>query len=77
MRYSFFCLLLLFSSSIFAQQREIPDDLTAANIKQLMYADKKVHQGELRMVLLRQIGEACVTSEFPQEQLDSTLASYF
>ncbi len=57
--------------------REIPDDLTAANIKQLMYADKKVHQGELRMVLLREIGEACVTSEFPQEQLDSTLASYF
>ena len=39
----------------------------------LMNLDKKVLDGQLRLVLLRNIGEAFVTSDFPIEQLRKTL----
>jgi 3-dehydroquinate synthase len=41
-----------------------------------MRADKKVLGGRLRLVLLRGIGEAFVTADYPAAALDSTLASH-
>jgi 3-dehydroquinate synthase len=41
-----------------------------------MRIDKKVLGGRLRLVLLRGIGEACVTADYPAAALTSTLAAY-
>jgi len=41
----------------------------------LMGLDKKVEGGKLRLILLRRIGEAFVTSDFPQGELRAVLAS--
>ena len=38
-----------------------------------MAVDKKVLDGQLRLVLLRRLGEAVVTAEYPREVLDATL----
>ena len=40
---------------------------------QHMAVDKKVLDGQLRLVLLKQLGEAVVTGDFPREVLDATL----
>ena len=42
---------------------------------QYMGHDKKVEQGRLRLILLKGIGEAFVTSEFPHETLVEVLAT--
>ena len=42
---------------------------------EFMGHDKKVDQGRLRLILLRRIGEAFVTSEFPQELLAEVLTT--
>ena len=42
---------------------------------EFMGHDKKVDQGRLRLILLRRIGEAFVTSEFPQEVLAEVLTT--
>jgi 3-dehydroquinate synthase len=39
----------------------------------LMGYDKKVHKGKLRLVLLKSIGEAHLTSEFSARQLRNIL----
>jgi len=44
---------------------------------ELMRLDKKVQAGRIRLVLLRQIGEACVTAEYPDDALAATLAGHF
>ena len=41
-----------------------PDDMTAEDFNKLMYRDKKVLDGELRLVLLRALGDAVVTSDY-------------
>jgi 3-dehydroquinate synthase len=41
----------------------------------LMAVDKKVLDGQLRLVLLKTIGEAVVTSEFPLATLKACLAA--
>jgi 3-dehydroquinate synthase len=41
-----------------------------------MRIDKKVLQGRLRLVLLRRIGEAFVTADYPDAALHSTLAQH-
>ena len=46
-----------------------PPPLAAERFEALMAVDKKVQQGQLRLVLLRGIGQAVVTAQFPQEQL--------
>ncbi len=38
-----------------------------------MAVDKKVLDGQLRLVLLRQLGEAVVTADYPREVLEATL----
>jgi 3-dehydroquinate synthase len=42
-----------------------------------MRIDKKVLGGRLRLVLLRRIGEAVVTGDYPPEALTRTLAAHF
>ena len=52
-----------------------PTEMTPEHFLEHMAVDKKVLDGRLRLVLLRRIGEAVVTSEFPREILDATLSA--
>ena len=51
--------------------------MSAAQFLELMSVDKKVLNGQLRLVLLEGLGRAVVTSEFDLEQLKSMLADGF
>jgi 3-dehydroquinate synthase len=53
-----------------------PDSMTAQQFLKLMAVDKKVLGGQLRLVLLRGIGGAVITDEFPMEQLVATLETF-
>ncbi len=44
---------------------------------ELMRMDKKVQAGRIRLVLLKNIGEACVTADYPDDALAATLAAHF
>ncbi|MFW5454712.1 3-dehydroquinate synthase [Thioalkalivibrio sulfidiphilus] len=50
-----------------------PPEITAERFAELMSVDKKVLDGQLRLVLLRGIGEAVVTADFDPAALDATL----
>ena len=50
-----------------------PAEMTPADFLEHMAIDKKVLDGRLRLVLLRQIGEAVVTDDYPKEILQATL----
>jgi 3-dehydroquinate synthase len=50
-----------------------PAELTAERFRELMAIDKKVMDGRLRLVLLRGIGSAVVTGDFPDAALNATL----
>ena len=52
-----------------------PEAMTPAHFMEHMAVDKKVLDGRLRLVLLRHIGEALVTDDYPQEILQATLAA--
>ena len=39
--------------------------------------DKKVLGGRIRLVLLRRLGEGVVSSDYPAQVLQATLASHF
>lgn len=52
-----------------------PADMTPAQFIEHMAIDKKVIDGRLRLVLLRAIGEAVVTDDYPKEVLQATLAA--
>lgn len=52
-----------------------PANMEPADFMRLMGVDKKVVGGRLRLVLLRRLGEAMVTSEFEQELLQQTFAA--
>ncbi|MCO6059681.1 3-dehydroquinate synthase [Pseudomonas sp. MOB-449] len=52
-----------------------PTDMTPEQFLQHMAVDKKVLDGQLRLVLLRRIGEAVVTAEYSREVLEATLAT--
>jgi 3-dehydroquinate synthase len=49
----------------------------AARAGELMGMDKKVKGGRLRLVLLRRLGEAVVTGDYPDDALQSTLVAAF
>lgn len=51
-----------------------PAEMDAERFMELMAVDKKVVDGGLRLVLLRDIGDALVTGEFRQDLLAETLA---
>lgn len=54
-----------------------PESMTTAQFLELMAVDKKVMDGVLRLVLLKQIGHAVVTDDYTQQQLVDTIeASY-
>jgi 3-dehydroquinate synthase len=50
-----------------------PDEMDETRFMELMAIDKKVIDGELRLVLLKSIGEAVVTGNFKAALLDETL----
>ena len=52
-----------------------PASLSPARFLELMAVDKKVQDGRLRLVLLKRLGEAVVTDEFPRAELEKTLTS--
>ena len=51
-----------------------PTDMQAADFERLMAVDKKVLDGQLRLVLLEQIGAAVVTADVAPEALGQVLA---
>ena len=50
-----------------------PANMAAEDFLRHMAVDKKVLDGQLRLVLLKRLGEATVTSDFPRELLEATL----
>ena len=54
----------------------VPAGMTPKDFRDLMGLDKKVKGGKLRLVLLRSIGEAVLTSEFDESALTATLEKY-
>lgn len=54
----------------------VPAGMTPKDFRDLMGLDKKVKAGKLRLVLLRSIGEAVLTSEFDEGALTATLEKY-
>jgi 3-dehydroquinate synthase len=50
-----------------------PVEMGPEDFLEHMAVDKKVLDGRLRLVLLRQLGEAVITDDFPREVLDATL----
>ena len=52
-----------------------PAALSPARFLEAMSVDKKVLAGRLRLVLLRRIGEAVITDDYPHAALEATLQS--
>src|SRR5690606_2023577 len=52
-----------------------PQEMTPEHFLEHMAVDKKVLDGQLRLVLLRQLGEAVVTADYPRETLQATLTT--
>jgi 3-dehydroquinate synthase len=52
-----------------------PENMGVERFLDLMAVDKKVQDGQLRLVLLRAIGEAVVTADFPLAELKACLAA--
>lgn len=53
-----------------------PKDMTNDEFLHFMAGDKKVQAGKLRLVLMKKIGEAYVSGEYPAESLDLTLSGW-
>jgi len=53
-----------------------PRELSPERFLELMAVDKKVLDGNLRLVLLKAIGSSLVTASFEQDKLMETLSSY-
>jgi 3-dehydroquinate synthase len=52
-----------------------PAEMDESQFMELMAIDKKVINGELRLVLLKSIGKAVVTGDFKADLLSKTLTS--
>ncbi len=50
-----------------------PESMSAERFVELMTVDKKVIDGSIRLVLLKAVGDAIVTSDFSPEKLQETL----
>lgn len=64
------------TAALLAQARlplKAPADMTEEQFLHLMGVDKKVLDGKLRLILLRSLGEAFVTSDFDHQRLRETL----
>ena len=53
-----------------------PKDMTPEQFVDLMAMDKKVHNGQLRLVLLRALGKAVVTADYDEVALQKTLEAF-
>ena len=53
-----------------------PNQLTDKNIRELMSVDKKAKNGELFLILLRDIGNAIISNDFDENLLDKTLGHF-
>ena len=53
-----------------------PDSVTPAKFIELMRVDKKVLTGEIRLVLLNQLGHSVITEDFDADNLQDTLNEY-
>lgn len=51
----------------------VPPALPPEEFRSLMAQDKKVERGKMRLVLMNDIGDACVTATFDTRALDATL----
>ncbi|MEG5265487.1 3-dehydroquinate synthase [Pseudomonas sp. JDS28PS106] len=52
-----------------------PQEMTPEHFLEHMAIDKKVIDGRLRLVLLRRLGEAVITDDYPKEVLQAILAA--
>ncbi len=55
---------------------ELPDKLDKRKMRELMSVDKKAKDGELYLVLLKDIGDAVVTNEFDEKLLQITVTRF-
>ncbi|MDG4811526.1 3-dehydroquinate synthase [Hydrogenovibrio sp. 3SP14C1] len=53
-----------------------PKEMSTQQFLDLMAGDKKVQAGQIRLVLLKTIGKAYVTGDYPVELLERTLVEY-
>lgn len=53
----------------------IPRDIDLDNVFQLLFKDKKIQQGTLRFVLIRQLGDCYLSDEITTEQIRHVLKS--
>jgi 3-dehydroquinate synthase len=53
-----------------------PAGVSASQLRELMAVDKKARSGRLRLVLLRAIGEACLTDRFEEAGLLAAIARF-
>jgi 3-dehydroquinate synthase len=54
-----------------------PPRIGAQRARELMGMDKKVLKGQLRLVLVRRLGQADIVSDYAPEALNATLQAYF
>ena len=52
-------------------------DVRSVDALDAMRIDKKVKEGRMRFVLLRGIGQSFLTSDYPEDALQRTLAEHF
>ena len=53
---------------------DVPVRMTPDDFSKLMKLDKKVLAGQLRLILLKQLGEAVITQDTPEALLQQTLS---
>ena len=53
------------------------DGVSPETALEYMRIDKKVQSGRIRLILLRKIGEAFITADYPEAALERTLQEYF
>lgn len=56
---------------------EAPESITVEKFMDLMSVDKKVLDGVLRLILLKEIGQAVVTNDYTQDQLEKTIQNSY
>ena len=59
--------------AFFSLSTKPPKEMMPSDFKKLMWRDKKVQNGRLRLVLLERLGKALIDDKFSQLSLDSTL----
>src|SRR5580700_10034547 len=53
------------------------DGVSPETALEYMQIDKKVQRGRIRLILLRKIGDAFITADYPELALENTLQEYF